>query len=1131
MTILVCMRPIAAMVTAVLFFVGAAAAQVRVWEESRVIPTYLWEPGEPNPIFYTGRSYVAIKGNIYPYPLYDNLTDQRADRTYKAIYLENQYIRLCVIPELGGRIFSGLDKTNGYPFFYEQHVVKPGILSMIGAWTSGGVEWNIPHIHRASGLLPVDYRIVENPDGSKTIWVGELELRHRMRWIVGITLYPDKSYIEATVKLFNRTPLPHTFLAFANAAVPVDENYQVIFPEDVEYGASHGKTQFVSWPVGAENYGEPGDRKVDISWWKNHRTFFSTFAWQSESDFFGGYDHGRQAGLVHIADHELVPGKKFWEWGAGPAGRMWDQILSDTDGPYIELMGGGYTDNQPDYSWIQPHEVKVFRQYWYPVRQLGGFRKANLDAALNLETDAAGVIHFALNTTAEVRGATARIQAGDRTLFEEVADIGPAKPFERQLPLPAGVRREDLRASLNAGGRELIFYQPSKPKASPPPEPVQPPPPPADIRSGDELFLAGQRLDEFYSPVHEPDEYYEELLRRDPGDSRANTALASLYCWRGLFSQAEQRARVAIARLTNNYTQPKDREAYFYLGLALKMQGRFDEAYSSFQKAAYSSAWFAAANFASAEIRAAQGDAPRALELADLSISRNTLDTKALSLKAAMLRRIGRRPEARSAAEAALAVDPLDFWAANELALSAAGSPEGTRLVEELRLRMRDDPQSYLELAIDYGNAGLLDEAIGVLARFADRSRDGQVHPMVHYYLGFYYAGRGDRDRSLKQYKLASRMPADYCFPFRLESIAVLESAMKTNPGDARAPYYLGNLLFDIQPGKAASLWEAAAALDPEFNIVHRNLAVAYAHRTTGSDIGRAILELEKAVSLDPKYARHFTELDELYEQAGTPIEKRYPLFARNRDIVARRDDSQNRFIALSIAMGQYDDAIRMLSERKFAVAEGPNLNLAEHWTEVHLLRGRRRLEAGRVKEALADFETAAAIPTTLPAVEAGSAVATPETAYWIGAAYEALGDSARAAQSFTEATRLSPAGPGGSSFGPEPEFDGRAAGQSYYRALSLRKLGRNDEAHAIFQNLLGFGQKALREPIPQPARRDDDHPQRPPRARLADAHYMLALGSLGLGDRTQAELEFARALETSPDLLGARTALAALRR
>ncbi len=528
-----------------LLIAAPAVAQVRVWEESRVIPTYLWGPGELNPIFYTGRSYVAIKGNIYPYPLYDDLSDKRADRTYRLLCLENPYVRLCVLPELGGRIFSGVNKTDSYSFFYEQHVVKPGILSMIGAWTSGGVEWNIPHIHRASGLLPVDSRVVENEDGSKTIWVGETELRHRMRWVVGVTLFPDRSYIEATVKLINRTPLQHSFLAFANAAVPVNEDYQVIFPEDVRYGASHGKTQFVSWPVGAESYDEPADRRVNISWWKNHRNFFSTFAFESREDFFGGYDHGRDAGLVHVADHHLVPGKKFWEWGAGPSGRMWDQILSDTDGPYIELMGGGYTDNQPDYSWIQPHEVKVFRHYWYPVRQLGGFKKANLEAALNLEADA-GKIRFALNTTSEVHGATARLQGGGRTIHEETVDIGPAHPFDRELPLPDGVRREDLRASLSAANRELISYQPPPASSSPPPTPVQSPPAPAEIRSADELYLAGQRLDQFYSTLHEPDEFYAELLRRDPGDSRANTALASLYCTRGLFEQAEQRARATF---------------------------------------------------------------------------------------------------------------------------------------------------------------------------------------------------------------------------------------------------------------------------------------------------------------------------------------------------------------------------------------------------------------------------------------------------------------------------------------------------------------------------------------------------------------------------------------------------------
>ena len=1100
--------------------------QVRAWEAPKVIPTYPWSPGEPTPIFYTGRSYVAIKGNIYPYPLYDNLNDTRTDRTYKALYLENRYIRLCVIPELGGRIFSGVDKTNGYPFFYEQHVVKPGILSMIGAWTSGGVEWNIPHIHRASGLLPVDYRTVDNPDGSRTIWVGEMELRHRMRWIVGITLFPDRSYIEATVKLLNLTPLPHTFLAFANAAVHVDENYQVIFPEDVEYGASHGKTQFVSWPIGAEDYGECGGPKVDISWWKNHRTFFSTFAWQSESDFFGGYDHGREAGLVHYADRHVVPGKKFWEWGAGPAGRMWDQILSDTDGPYIELMGGGYSDNQPDYSWIEPHEVKVFREYWYPVRNMGGFKQANLDAALNLEIDA-GTIHFALNTTSDIRAATARIQAGGQALLEQVVDIGPARPFHRELALPAGVRPEDLRASLISGGRTLISYQPARPKEAPLPEPARPAPPPVEIRSNDELFLAGQRLDQFLSPMHEPDEYYGEVLRRDPGDCRANTALAALYCKRGLFRDAEQRARVAISRLTKNYTQPKDREAYFYLGLSLRMQGRLEESYSAFQKAAYSNAWFSAANFASAEIASVQGDPRRALELADLAISRNTLDTKALALKAAMLRRMGRLPDARSAAAAALAVDPLDFWGGNEWILSAGRSPEGARLAVELQARMRDDPQSYIELALNYGNAGLLDEAKDVLNAYVGRLAPGEAHPMAHYYLGFYYAAGGNHDRSLEHYRRAAQMSPDYCFPFRLESIAVLEAAMAANPTDARAPYYLGNLLFDLQPEKAARMWEASAALDPAFSVVHRNLAIAYAHGKAVSDVGRAIAELEKAVSLTPGYARYFTELDELYEQAGTPIEGRYALFERNRDVVAKRDDSQNRFIALSIAVGRYDDAIRMMSDRKFAVAEGPNLNLAEHWTDAHVLRGRRRLAVAQYEQALADFEAAAVIPPNLPTPGTGRTAETPETAYWIGAAHDAIGNHGRAVQSWTQGASQPQTGRRRGDCADKSEFGHRAAQQSYYLGLCFRALGRNDEADSVFSNLLELGQETLRGSSDQPSRQSETRPQRSPRARLADAHYLIGLGYLGLGDATKARQEFTQAVEVSPDLLGARTALA----
>jgi len=290
-----------------------AQSPVRIWEEPLVIPTY--EIGEPerNPIFYAGRAYQGARGAIYPYPLLDRLTDVRQNKTYRAVYLENKFLKVRVLPEIGGRILSAEDKTNSYDFFYHQHVIKPALIGMLGAWISGGVEWNIPHHHRATTYMAVDHTLQENPDGSKTIWIGEIELRHRMKWLIGLTLYPDKSYIEATVKLFNRTPFVHSFLYFANVAVHANENYQVIFPPSTEYATYHGKNQFSRWPISTSVFNDVDyTRGVDASWWKNHPSPTSWFCWNCEVDFFGGYDHGKQAGVVHVADHHAVPGKKLW---------------------------------------------------------------------------------------------------------------------------------------------------------------------------------------------------------------------------------------------------------------------------------------------------------------------------------------------------------------------------------------------------------------------------------------------------------------------------------------------------------------------------------------------------------------------------------------------------------------------------------------------------------------------------------------------------------------------------------------------------------------------------------------------------------------------------------------------------
>src|SRR5258708_24844937 len=371
---------------ALAFLSLARADSVKVSEQDIAIPTYLAGEPEPNPMFYFGRNSQGAQGRVYPYPLYDSLTNVKSNKVYRIVHLENEYVRVGVLPELGGKLFEAVDKSNNYDFIYHQHVIKPALTGLIGAWTSGGIEWNIPHHHRASTFLPVQYRAQKNDDGSQTVWIGELELRQRMRWAVGYTLSPGSSVLTARVRILNRTPFANTMLCFANAAVHVNDQYQVIFPPRTQFVTYHGKREFAAWPIATGRYsGADFGEGTDVSWYSNHFSANSMFAWNYQDDFFAGYDHGKEAGTMSLADHHVVPGKKFWTWGSGPRGRMWDRILTDSDGPYIELMTGAYSDNQPDYSWLQPYETKVVTLHWYPFREIGGGKNANPPAAVYRE--------------------------------------------------------------------------------------------------------------------------------------------------------------------------------------------------------------------------------------------------------------------------------------------------------------------------------------------------------------------------------------------------------------------------------------------------------------------------------------------------------------------------------------------------------------------------------------------------------------------------------------------------------------------------------------------------------------------------------------------------------------------------
>ncbi|MDR0869236.1 MAG: DUF5107 domain-containing protein, partial [Planctomycetaceae bacterium] len=475
----------------VLCAVSLFADEVKIETKPLILPTYEIGEAESNPIYFTGRVYQGAQGHIYPYPLYDVLTDNKVDKKYNAVYLENEFIQLCVLPEMGGRILSATDKTNNYEFFYRQHVIKPALIGMLGAWMSGGVEWNIPHHHRPSSFMPIDHKTVENPDGSKTVWVGETELRHRLKWSVGLTLHPNSSLVEAKVKIINRTPLIQSFLYWANVSVHCDENYQVIFPPSIEFGVGHSKTQFRRWNI---------DNGKDISWWKNFDSPSSVFAWDFDNDFLAGFDHAKQAGTVHFANHHIVGGKKFFLWGNNPESFMWEKMLTDNDGQYLELMVGAFSDNQPDYSWIGPGEVREFEQYWYPIRSIKSVKNANKQAAVNLERTSPDKVFIGFNTTTAYKNAKVVLRLGEKNLYEKSIDIDPAHPSTQEIEVPkTTVDTEFFVELLTADGKELVSYRPvtkSEPEKELP-KPVETTKPAAEYQTVEELYLTGLRLEQF----------------------------------------------------------------------------------------------------------------------------------------------------------------------------------------------------------------------------------------------------------------------------------------------------------------------------------------------------------------------------------------------------------------------------------------------------------------------------------------------------------------------------------------------------------------------------------------------------------------------------------------------------------
>ena len=454
-----------------------------------------------------------------------------------------------------------------------------------------------------------------------------------------------------------------------------------------------------------------------------------------------------------------------------------------------------------------------------------------------------------------------------------------------------------------------------------------------------------------------------------------------------------------------------------------------------------------------------------------------------------------------AAAEAALALDPLELRALNELGpVRAAHS------------RMRDDIQSYLDLAVEYGNGGFYLEALELLEDAAHLSADDdQGDPMVYYYFAYYAEALGDAEAASRARQLAPTMPSDYCFPHRWEAEPALRQALEREPTDARAPYYLGNLLYDHQPESAIAAWEMARSRDPRFAPAHRNLGLAYAE--VRGDLPHAVSSLEQAVAFQPTDARLLYELDLLCEAAGIEPATRLARLEQRVEIVRTRDDALTRMIILLIAQGEQDRALDWLRGRQFHNWEGGG-EIREVFVDALLTRGLRALRENRPEDALRDFRAALEFPRNLAVGQPKRDSRRAQIQFLIGQAEEALGQPDAARQSFSLAAN---------------ETAARSGDAGYYRARALLKLGASTEGTRLLENLLSEGRRQLEAP-PAADYFAKFGEKESARARGARGYYWMALGEIGLGRPEAAIQSLERALSSNPAHLWARTQLDWLR-
>jgi tetratricopeptide (TPR) repeat protein len=881
----------------------ASAADVRVWQDVLTLPSYQEGAPNPNPPF---DQFAAARFN-YPYTLRESITDRRVDTAWRAVYLENEYLKCSVLPDIGGHLYTCIDKISGEPMFYANPSIKKAQIGYRGAWAAFGIEFNFPVSHNWVSMSPVDFSWAKNGDGSASVWVGNIDRPYGMQWTVELRLGPGSTVLEERVTLYNRSDVRHRFYWWNNAGVRVWDDSKIWYP--MRWAASHGFTAVDTWPVNLAG--------VDVSVIRNQTAgTVSEFVHGSREPFMGVYHPKTQTGVAHYADYADLPAKKIWSWGVDADGLDWRRALSDDNSGYVEVQAG-LMRNQETYAFLEPRQSIHFTEYWMPVRGIGGIARANVAGVLQLDREGNRLV-AGFNANRTVAGGKVRILAGTRVVREAAADLAPERAWRMEIaeagPAPLTFELQD------AGGHVLMRQTEGEYDWTPE----------AEIKTGAQARLpAGGALDagadlELNGNLPAAYEVYERALGQAPDDLALRVAAgrlaASLVRWEDAIRWLEP----AQARAT------QDAEIAYYLGLAYQGLGRTREARLQLETARRMPRWRAAGNLKLGELLGRGGDLAGAATYLEEAMRGEPDDERAREEWTAVERALGRKPEGVKA--------PLSLFLSGE-----TGS----------------DAERVLGIAAEYMRLGLWREALAGLARAYPAAPPEQrepgvpppgQHPVVAYYRGFCRQKLGESGAA--DYDLAAKLPTAYAFPHGAQTQEVLESVVRARPGDATAHFLLGTLrMASGRTDAAIEEWRTAQKLNPSIPVLQANLGRVLLRMKR--DVPAAAEAFRAGLASDPANTEIYAGLGTTLGMLGRPAAEVAAALERYPD-KAGMPAALVYDLALSYAeAGRFDDAKAMFQGRFFPREEG-GTNVRQVWIRVRALEAQADAAAGRCDAALA---------------------------------------------------------------------------------------------------------------------------------------------------------------------------------